>query len=159
MSVKRGEMNNNKDIKLEEISKTNPFRVPDSYFENFPLRMADKISQNETAKAPKLAQAWLRPQYVAVFSVALVAVIVFFGVNFFNKQNQKPLSAEELAAVYEYSALQNMDDAQLAQIIATRNEQQTPNDTISATNDSLRNSIIERLSHENIDLGSFIEAQ
>ena len=152
-------MHNNKDIKLEEIAKTNPFKVPNNYFENFPLRMADKISQAEPTKAPKLSHVWLRPQYVAVFSVALIAVIVFFGINFFNKQSQRPLSDQELAAVYEYSALQNMDDAQLAQIIASRNEQQTTNDTVSANNDSLRNSIIERLSHENIDMSSLIEAQ
>lgn len=142
-------------IKLEEINKKNPFDVPDSYFEHFSVRMADKISQAEAAKAPVAARAWLRPKMVVAF--AGIAVVLLIGVVFINLHN-RPLSSGEMIEAYKYSALQELTDEQMAQMLSDKqNEQQTGIDSVKQAKE--KEAIIEYLSKENIDINTIIDAQ
>jgi hypothetical protein len=153
-------MNTKKGIKLEDITKENSFKVPDNYFENFDIRMAERISQAEAVKAPKPTFAWLQPRYVMAVSFAAFVLFLLAGSVFFYRNSQKPLSAKELADVYEFSALKEMDDTQLAELIASAKEHEGATDTTENTkNDLSKKSILEYLSHENIDLNTLIEAQ
>ena len=149
-------MDNKNNINLDEISKDNPFKVPDGYFENFTVRMVDKISQAEAAKMPKPVFGLLRPQFIAILSVACVALIVFGSVFSFYKSH-KHLSNNELTVAYESAALREMNDAELADFVA--NAEQPATDNPEITNDATRQSIIDYLIHENIDINTLIEAQ
>jgi len=147
----------NNNINIEEIDKKNPFKVPDNYFENFSVRMADKISQAEAAKIPAAAHSWLQPRRAAIFAFAGIAMILLIGIIFVNFRN-KPLSSHEMIEAYKYSAIQDLSDEQLAQMITERQEeQQVKTDSTRQANE--KNEIIEYLSKENIDINTIIDAQ
>lgn len=136
-------------IKLEEINKENPFKVPDNYFENFSIRMTDKISEKRQAKTP--SYAWIRPKYAVAFVFAGIALIITISIFVFNPKST-PLSSQEMVEAYKYSAIQELSDEQIAQIIA---EKQVHQDTTSA----YQKDVIDYLSKENIDINTIIEAQ
>lgn len=140
-------------IKLEKISKEAPFRVPENYFENFSVRLSDKISEAEAAKAPVVAHSWLQPRKAAIFAFAGVTMILVIGVILFSLRS-KPLSSREMVEAYKYSAIQEITDEQLAQIMS---ERQSTADTTKQTKE--KEAIIDYLSKENIDINAFIDIQ
>jgi hypothetical protein len=135
-------------INLDEINKDNPFSTPENYFESFSIRMSDKISETKRTKAP--AFAWMRPGYAIIFAFIGIAIIMT-GVFVLNSKNA-PLSSQEMVEVYKYSAIQELSDEQLAQMIA---EKQMHQDTTSA----YQKDVIDYLSKENIEINTIIEAQ
>ena len=150
-------MTKKNNITIEEISKENPFKVPDHYFENFSVRMSDKISQAEAAKAPVMVNTWAKPRMAAIFTFAGIAIILLVGIIFINLRN-KPLSSHEMVEAYKYSAIQDLNDEQLAEMIAAKQEeQQIKADTAQQAVE--KDEIIEYLSKDNIDINTIIDAQ
>ena len=149
---------NIKKPKLEEISKESPFKVPDHYFDHFSTRMADKISAAEQTKIIPVFRR-LKPQLIFATSVMCLACLVYFGTRFLEQNKNKPLTSQELVEVYEYAAVQEMDDTQLMQQISKKTEAR--NDTIDSLkiqNIKVDNAIIDYLSKENIDINTIIDA-
>lgn len=148
-------MTGKNNIKLDEIKKGNPFEVPENYFENFSARMADKISQAETDKAPAAAHVWLRPKMAFAMALAGLAILLIVGTLYFNF-GRKSISPGEMMEAYKYSAIQEVTDEQLAQMMNKSEEQQTVD---SVKRSSEKQEIIDYLSKENIDINSIIDAQ
>ena len=148
-------MTGKNNIKLEEINKGNPFKVPENYFENFSSRMADKISQTEAAKTPATAHAWLRPKMAFAVAFAGLAIILVVGSLFFNLRG-KPMSSGEMMEAYKYSAIQDVTDEQLAQMLNKTDEQQVTDSVKQARE---KQEIIDYLSKDNIDINTIIDAQ
>jgi len=149
-------MRQRNNIKLEEIGQNNPFEVPKGYFENFSIRMSDRISETEEAKVAIPQHAQLRP--VLVFaSFAGVAMVLLLSV-FLVLHHNKPLSSEEMMEAYRYSAIQDVTDEQLAQIIKDRQaEHIAKTDTVQQVKE--KQEIIDYLSKENVDINTLIDAQ
>jgi hypothetical protein len=154
-------MAKNNDIKpkFEQITKESPFKVPDNYFDSFMVRMTDKISKAEEAKAHKPIFVRFRPRVIAAMAFTSVFFLVFFGIKFTGHQKDKPLSAQEMVEVYEYLALQDLNDGQLMEQIAANTEEQIAiKDTLDKNDVRYNKEIIEYLSKENIDINTIIES-
>jgi hypothetical protein len=149
-------MRQRNNIKLEEIGQNNPFEVPKGYFENFSIRMSDRISETEEAKVTVSQNARLRPALVFA-SFAGVAIVLLVSV-FLVLHHNKPLSSEEMMEAYRYSAIQDVTDEQLAQIIKDRQIAHLAK-TDTAQQIKEKQEIIDFLSKENIDINTLIDAQ
>jgi len=146
-------MNKNSHIKIEEINKENPFTVPENYFENFSVRMADKISETKEVKVKVDMVTWLRTKYAVTLAFSGIVLIVLIGVLILQHKSN-PLSSQQMVEAYQYSAINDLSDEQLAQMIA---DKQVKSDTSS----TYKNDVINYLSKENIDMdiNTIIEAQ
>ncbi len=145
-----------KKIRLDEISKSNPFEVPEGYFDTFQSRMADRIAQEAGQRQPTFVPAILRPRLIAVFSS--VAVLFIVGSIFlFQKKETKSFTASELAEIIEYSAIASSSEAELIKQleISVDNPKQIDNFTDS---NEFNAEAIEYLSKEDIDLNSLMNA-
>ncbi len=74
-------------LELSKIERKNPFEVPQDYFEDFSLKIKNKITVSE----PKNTLSWynfiFRPQYaIAIF---IGVILLASGAYYFNKQNQQ----------------------------------------------------------------------
>ncbi|MDP4210352.1 MAG: hypothetical protein Q8928_16195 [Bacteroidota bacterium] len=152
-------MNEFEDIKpnFEGISKENPFQTPNNYFDNFTARMSGKISQQETLLHKPL---WLTLPYQISTAVAFtcLAVLVYIGItnSFFN---HKKLTPYEITEAYKYGALNDLDEAQLIQLVAkVESEKQSGQDSVKKNQEQYKKEIIDYLSKENIDINSIIDA-
>jgi len=146
-------------IKIEDVSKENPFGVPEHYFENFTFRMADKISQLEEKKVSQVSLSWLRPQYAVIMITSLVLLFTM-GIYFFNQPHIKKLSVNEFKHNIELSIVSDMDENELiGQLEVVENASVLPVDSL--TNNPHENSkliIDEYLSKEDIDINTIEDA-
>lgn len=145
-----------KKIRLDKISKSNPFEVPEGYFDTFQNRMADRIAQQAGQRQPKFVPAILRPRLIAVFSSVAVLLIVG-SIFFFQKKETKSFTASELAEIIEYSTISSSSEAELIKQleISVDNPKQIDNFTDSK---EFNAEAIEYLSKEDIDLNSLMDA-
>lgn len=149
--------NDNITSKLEQISKENPFKTPDNYFDNFAVRMAEKISQSDIAKARRPMFAWGRPQIAAIVAFASIAILVVVGIKFY--QNNRPISSQELAEAMEYSIVSEMDENEIInQLDAVNNRHSLSNDSIAKIKEGHSKQLIDYLSKEDLDMNTIIDA-
>ena len=83
---------------LSGIDKNkNPFKVPANYFENFSVRLSDRLREKVTPQAEKKLVPALKPLY-AIVSVA--AILIFTGILLLHsgRNAQRPLTAGEITA-------------------------------------------------------------
>ena len=145
-------------INLEDMSRDNPFKVPEHYFENFTVRMADKISQAEETKVFRPTFGWMRPQY-AVVALASIALVVSFGIYFINHASVKHLSIKEISQNIEYSIVSEMDETELlGQLEEAENKSMMPADSLNQTQQEYSKQVIEYLSKEDIDINTIEDA-
>ena len=97
---------------IEDIPKDNPFIVPENYFDNFTIRMADRVSKIEDKEHSTFSLAWVRPQF-ALIVTACIAVFVIIIINFQNHSGSKKLSINELRHNIEFSIISEMDENEL----------------------------------------------
>ncbi len=143
---------------VEDISRKNPFTVPENYFDNFTLRMADKISQFEDRKVSKFTFAKVRPRYAVVVLTSL-AVFLIFGIHFLNQSNSKKLSINEFKKSIEYSIVSDMDENELiGQLEVAENNSTIPTDSLAKSNHEYSKHLIDYLSKEDVDLNSIEDA-
>lgn len=146
-----------KKIRLDEINKSNPFEVPEGYFDSFQNRMADRIIKESAQKQPKTVPAILRPRLIAVFSSVTILLIVG-SIFLFQKKETKAFSASELAEIIEYSAIDGASDAELINQLEISVDNPQQNDNFTDSNDEFNAEAIEYLSKEEIDLNSLMDA-
>jgi hypothetical protein len=144
-------MPNRNNIKIEDIHKGNPFSVPEKYFDNFPIRMANKISEKVEVKSPIPENAWFKPRYAAILAFSSVLLLLLIGLVFVN-YHHNPLSSKEMVEAYRYSAIQDLTDEQLAQMT-------TDNQDFSDTTAQYKKEVIEYLSKDNLDINRIIDVQ
>ena len=150
--------NDNIHPELGKMSKENPFKTPDSYFDTFAVRMAEKISQTERAKVRKPIFEWARPQVAVVLAFAGIALLVTVGISFY-RYNNKPLSSNELAEAMEYSIVSEMDENEIVnQLDALNNRHSLSTDSIAKIKDVKSKQLIDYLSKEDLDVNAIIDA-
>jgi hypothetical protein len=86
---------------------------------------------------------------------ASIAIIMVVGALIFNLKS-KPMSSGEMMEAYRYSAIQDVTDEQLAQML-NKNDESQVSDSLKQVNE--KQEIIEYLSKENIDINTIIDAQ
>lgn len=150
--------NDNIHPELGKMSKENPFKTPDNYFDTFAVRMAEKISQREAAKVRRPIFEWARPQVAVVLAFAGVALLVTVGISFYRYTN-KPISSNELAEAMEYSIVSEMDENEIVnQLEAVNNRRSLSNDSIAKIKDVKSRQLIDYLSKEDLDVNAIIDA-
>jgi hypothetical protein len=63
--------------KLDNISKKNPFRVPENYFEEVNRKILAATVDNQTSVVKRSIYRRLRPVFVTVVSLAAVVLVTF----------------------------------------------------------------------------------
>jgi len=74
---------------LSKINKENPFKIPDGYFDKFPLQMQEKINNTAISNTKLNSRFKLQPYlaYAAVFSGLIISV--YFTFDYINNQKIK----------------------------------------------------------------------
>jgi len=153
-------MSENKKIKtnIEDISKDNPFIVPENYFDNFVLRMADKVSKIEDKKQSFFLLSRFRPQYVLIVTSCL-AVFILITINLHNQFMSKKLSINELRRNIEFSIISEMDENELVnQLEVAENTSLSKVDTLNYTQPDNSSRVIDYLSTEDVDINTIEDA-
>ncbi len=80
----------NKSSQLSNMTKENPFRVPDSYFDDFSARLQYKIEaeRNIIPSRPNRFIRVLKPALGLAASFALIALLVYGPIKVFNPKSQ-----------------------------------------------------------------------
>ncbi len=99
-------------IKLDELPKVHPFKVPDNYFEELTARIQEQtIEQNEEETISFVTWSWRR----TAASVAAVTAIAILGyLSFMPKQetiSAEPLAGVQHEAIVEFLIQQNIPQA------------------------------------------------
>jgi hypothetical protein len=88
-------------IRLEDISKNNPFKAPEGYFDNFGSRMTDRILTETDKKQYREVSATFKPRLIGVVTLSVAALVVI-GLIIFSPKNRTTIYSEnELAEIYE----------------------------------------------------------
>ena len=144
---------------IDDVSKDNPFGVPEHYFDNFTIRMADKISESEDKKAPVEFLSWIRPQLVYITATSVILFIIF-GINIWNYSSSKKISVHELRHNIEFSILSEMDENELiSQLVASENNSVPQVDSLTIKNQHENSArLIDYLSKEDLDANTIEDA-
>lgn len=143
---------------LEKLSKQNPFKVPDLYFDNFALKMADKINEAKETKVRNPIFGLIRPQVAAVLAFASIAFLVTLGLVFL-RPAQQPMSSNELAEAMEYSIVSEMDESEIVnQLEKIDRHNNLSNDSIAKIKEVNSKQLMDYLSKENLDDNALIDA-
>ena len=143
---------------IEDISRDNPFIVPENYFDNFALRMADKVSNIEDKKYSFFSLSRIHPQYTLI-SAACLVLLILITFNFYNHSSTKKLSINELRHNIEFSIVSEMDENELInQIEVADNTSLNQADTLNNTQHYNSERLIEYLSKEDVEINSIEEA-
>ena len=127
-----------------------PFEVPDSYFDNLPGRIQDRLSEtgkNQT-RGPQMS---IRPILaMAAMFIGLIAV-GYTGFRFLTERGTSPyLSGDELVEAIEFFVYE-IDEEMLISEIIESNLALSPESSDSQTEE-----IIQYLSEEDLDLNGLL---
>ena len=131
------------------MSRKIPFGVPDNYFDKFPARIQERVSETPILTFPRLYPIRRRLALAAMFS-GLVTVGYFSLRMILNRQDPRILSGDEVSTAIEYFGYQFDDDMLIAAIIESDIDFD-PQDVDNETD-----VIIEFLSSEEIDFNEFL---
>jgi hypothetical protein len=141
-----------KENRTEEIpgmSRKIPFRVPDNYFDEFPSRIRERVSETRELPVPLLYPV-RRVLAMAAMFIGLVTV-GYFGLRMIqNGQDARMLSGDEVSTAIEYFGYQFDDDMLIAAIV------ESDIDIDPQDNDYESDAIIEYLSNEEIDFNAIL---
>ncbi len=87
----------NKSPELSNMSKENPFRVPDRYFDDFSARLQNRIEaeRNIVPNRPTRFIKFLKPALSLAASFALVALLVYGPIKIFTPHQSADNQTEE----------------------------------------------------------------
>lgn len=136
---------------LKGFNKENPFRVPDGYFDRFPMKMSERINQEKsrfTFPFPSL----LKP--IPMFATAAVVITVgVFGLKTLTKSDET-LSEEEISNyVYQEGIIDELTEEEL---IEYSDLAFTEEDTITQTINTDDQTIQEYLLDQDLDEADII---
>jgi hypothetical protein len=137
---------------LTGFSRKPPFRVPESYFEELPSRLLDRVSEPEPAVVAKHFPV-RRVLAMAAMFIGLVTV-GYFGLRLvMNGQPADMLSSEEVSTAIEYYGYEFDDDMLISAII------ESDIDLGPSVPDNETEVIIEYLSTEEIDFNALMNEE
>jgi hypothetical protein len=141
----------------ERFPNGNPFSVPENYFDQFALRMSEKIV-DEKPKARNPIRFLLKPATVITLSSLLIitGVLTVYTIN----QNKNELSSEEISY---YVLNEGIDDLELEEIIDysqiiqsdTSNRKEKTKNSENDEKDE-KDDILKYLLEEDVDLNDII---
>lgn len=138
-------MKNSHKKNLNNLPNSNPFGVPENYFESFPGRLSDKIKEKEKTgkrKKPKVFRIAINQLGLAA-SLAAFAIISYFSIRLIlNNTNSEPDSF--YSEVIEYG----IDDYEMDLLFDTYEEE----NNILEQEDTYQDEIIDYLVSENIEM-------
>jgi hypothetical protein len=141
-----------KENRIEEIpgmSRKFPFGVPDNYFDDFPSRIQERLSETKEPSIPRLFPV-RRVIAMAAMFIGLVTV-GYFGLKMIqNGQDARMLSGEDVSTAIEYFGYQFDDDMLIAAIV------ESDIDIDPQDNDFESEVIIEYLLNEEIDFDTIL---
>lgn len=159
MNNKKKNINDNLndiDTVLSKIDKTNPFVVPDDYFDNLPLIIQEKcIKKNNISSLSKIIEYFLIPKHSIslAFGMALIIVSSIFVFNNFNIVSSdtlnNSLSYIENIIKEDYD-VNNIDESLIVETLLSEIEYSDISNIQLNTNDVNTDNIIDYLS-DNID--------
>jgi len=99
-------------MKLEDINKTNPFKVPDGYFDNLTDNIMSKIKEEETKKPKVLHFNFDKfKRFASIAAIVLLSLFVFTPerTEFNNSYDTEfaELEAEELMYLFSASEIED----------------------------------------------------
>jgi len=136
---------------LSKIDKKRPFKVPEEYFENFSVRLSERIHEE---KSPEISGR-LIPVLKPYFAIAALAVIILVAVQIFifhpGKTDINNLKGYEISANIEDNIYYYSEEAIVDAVY--------PDVESSAPEEELTNEeIIEYLINEDISLTDILNA-
>ena len=131
------------------MSRKIPFGVPDNYFDQFPSRIQERLSETPTVSISRVYPV-RRSLAMAAMFIGLVTVGYFGMKMILNGQDARMLSGDEVSTAIEYFGDQFDDDMLIAAIIESDIDfgPQNINDESDV--------IIEYLSSEEIDFNEIL---
>ena len=137
--------------KLSKTSKKMPFKVPEDYFENFSVRLSERIHEK---KSPELVSK-LIPVLRPYFAIAVIAVIILVAVRIFIFQPGKG----EMNSLKSHEITANIEDNIFYYSEETIVEAIYPDFGSSSPGEDLTNEeIIEYLINEDISINDILNA-
>jgi hypothetical protein len=145
--------------KLDDLKKDYPFKVPENYFDDFPVKMAHLISENSHKKQFILSWSSVRPKLVPILIVSGIAFLVVLSTLLIRIEKKQDISATELVEIYHNTALNETSEADLINELASvSNINDFQKDTTIKTSEKYTNEALDYLKKENVDVNSLIEA-
>ncbi|MCK4661232.1 MAG: hypothetical protein KAT68_00090 [Bacteroidales bacterium] len=138
--------------KLSKIKKDNPFKAPDGYFDNFPLKMQEIITAQKEVVKPKFV-LFAKPQLAYIYAFSLIIVMVFsytVMTNYFNNNANQLLTSDEICEIIEYDVYE-YDEALFVDALLDDDYD------ISDSDNDASEEIIDYLLDDNIDYNTIIE--
>jgi len=83
--------------KFSEVNKTDPFTIPESYFDELPGLIADKCSANETKSTAYKRNIIFTPKFYIPLAIGVSVIAVLFIVYFIPEMKVKKNNTLELA--------------------------------------------------------------
>ena len=144
-------MNNNKHIKLEEIHKENPFRVPDKYFGELPDRIMARCEEEEAThvKENSLIRI-LKPAFSLAAMFIGVAFLAFMAVQVIHTTDKNSTPILDEMAKADYEKTYRSEEEIIKAIQEKQNMQQNANQKEAEE-------YIDYLLNEDIDYGTLID--
>jgi hypothetical protein len=146
-------MNNRNEIMQPQWNKKLPYKVPESYFDELPGKIQQRIREQQSESQPRMLWPVLKPYLTMAAMLLLIAGGTWISVRYFSARQQ-----QNLAATVETEADKNMtiaaaiyfDENQLAEAyIETKNIKKTEKNTsaeqIVISEDVNLNDIVEAL--------------
>lgn len=138
---------------LEGFPKGNPYRVPEGYFNEFPRRLKEQLSQPsfiEVTHRPNRRFIYTQLAYAAGF--ALLISLGYLGLRMMEPTKvTKPIA--KVAAVRENGVYIDFDEASLIDALQNDHHQVKTTVTDNATKDAM----IQYLVEDNVDYTTLVE--
>ena len=131
------------------MSRKIPFGVPDNYFDEFPSRIQERLSETPTVSISRVYPI-RRSLALAAMFIGLVTLGYFGMKMILNGQDARMLSGEEISTAIEYFGYQFDDDMLIAAIV------ESDIDLGPQNIDYESDVIIEFLSSEDIDFNEIL---
>jgi hypothetical protein len=134
--------NQNNKTRLESLNRELPFSVPENYFDDFTVRLQERMHAEKKTGLFRKTYEMIRPQLAIAAAIAAFAVIGYTTVTLIVNDNNKTDNVVEIADVINYY-FDDFDDDMLISTLAEGNG-------IDWMNTSVENDdILNYLSEEN----------
>ena len=136
---------------LDNLKKELPFTVPENYFDNFAVRLQERMQTESKPGLFRKTYELVRPQLALAAAIAAFAVIGYVTVKLIMNDNTSTDNVVEITDVIDYY-LDDFDDDMLISTLAEGNNIEWINTSME------NNNILDYLSEENnIDYTELID--
>ena len=139
---------------LDGFPSGNPYRVPDGYFNEFPLKLKERLVQPsmvEKIKAPSRRFIYTQLAYAASF--ALLVSFGYFGIRSLQPTKTAQPNAKVMVAKASNGTYVDFDESSL--IDALQDDHRKVTTTV--TDDETKDAMIQYLVEDNVDYATLVE--